>query len=143
MAQVKTYDPKQVVVSFADRRITGFADGDFVNVVPLANAFESYVGSDGSVSRARTNDDRVTVSFTLAQTSPSNDVLSQLAALDRVAANGAGVGRLLIQDLSGSTLLEGPAWIERMPDVTLGREIGSRAWTLLAAVENWTVGGNS
>lgn len=141
----RTYDARKLVISYQDVRLSEFADGDFLTAVPVSDTFSDYVGSDGKVSRASTNDPRVTVTLTLGQTSPANAILSALSELDRVAANGAGVSRLLIQDLGGGatgTKIEGAAWIKRKPDVGFARDVGSRAWTFLLEAETWQIGGN-
>jgi hypothetical protein len=141
----RTYDARKMLVAVADRRITGFGDGDFLSLVPSSNLFESYVGTDGEVSRAATNDRRVTATLTLAQTSAANVILSELAELDRVSANGAGVSRVLFQDLGGGatgTKVEGLGWVQRLPDLGFGREVGTRAWAILLDAETYRVGGN-
>ena len=101
------------------------------------------MGLDGEVARSISTDGRHTVTLTLQQTSPSNDVLSGLAAVDKLTC-GAGSFPLLIQDLCGRTMFAtDKAWISRAPNVTFGRETVDREWTLRTGTPSvYTVGGN-
>ncbi len=124
---VKTYDPKAVVVTFNGIPITGFTDGDFVQVAVANDAFAKKVGANGEVGRARSNDDTAEVTITLMQTSPSNKLLSDVHNLDK--ATGAGKGPLSIKDLNGESVWYFPdAWIKKAPDFTRGKEIADVAW---------------
>lgn len=143
MAALRTYDPKKILVTFAGVRITGFAEDVFVSATPQADLFVSSVGTDGEVTRVAQNDPRHLVTITLAQSSPSNDYLSSKAAADAVTPNGGGVGTLQILDLIGTTILEGRAWVQRLPDVEFGRSVGTRAWALeMVASDTKIIGGN-
>lgn len=132
---VKEYDPKQIAIIFAGIPITGFADGEFVTVEYDNDAFSDMAGTDGEVSRARSSDERATVTFKLAATSASNARLSALARIDRVTPGGAGVGFLSITNLlNRATAHEAEdAWIASMPSVSYDRTVGSREWKIRAA----------
>lgn len=132
----RTYDGKQVLVSVGDRQISGYADGDFVEITPRSPTNEDYVGTDGEVTIAATNDPRFDVNVTLAQSSASNDVLSELHAL-------GGQHRIVVRDLLGTTVFEGKGWFRQLPGQTFGRSVGSRQWQLSAEAKAVTIGGNS
>jgi len=120
-----------VQVAFAGVPAQGFADGDFLTITNETDAFTSVVGTDGEVSRSKTNDRRATVEIVLMCTSPTNDLFSAIHLADLAAPGGAGVGALLVTDLNGSSLYTaGAAWIMKAPDVTYGREANERTWTL-------------
>lgn len=142
MGKVKTYDPKLVTVIFGGVPISGFADGTFVTVTPAAERFTKTVGADGEVSRAKSNDKTAEVALTLIQTSPSNDYLSSILAID----NASNLGKLPLQivDLSGTTVQSwSEAWLKQPPDLEFSKETGERAWmfdTGQPDVENF--GGN-
>lgn len=131
--QFANFSADRVVLTFAGVRIQGLADGTFVRITPAAAGFGTKVGSDGLVSRWRSNNPLHAVEITLEQTSSSNDVLSALHNADLAAPNGAGVGTLSIEDLEGRFKAFAEfAWIEKRPDSEFGRETGTRAWTLAA-----------
>lgn len=138
------YDPDQVVVYFAGNRLQGFADGEFITVEQLSDAFGDVVGTDGEVARSKSNDRRATATVKLLQTSPSNDALSTIHATDLDAANGAGVGTFLMQDLQGTTLVHAEqAWIVKYADQSNDRTAKSRDWQIRLARVDRIVGGNA
>ncbi len=127
----RVYDSNEVQVSFAAIPLNGWADGDFITITRESDTFTSVVGTDGAVSRSKTNDNRATVEVHLMNTSPSNAAMSAIALADREAPGGAGIGAFLCVDLNGTSLYtSGNAWIKRAPDPTFGREASERVWTL-------------
>lgn len=140
---MKVYDPDQVTVSFAGIVMQGFADGSFVSISQESDDFSDVVGTDGEVSRSKTNDRRATITFKLMQTSASNVLLSAISNADRDAPAGAGVGALMIRDRQGTSLYRADeAWISKPPDVDFDRGATSREWTLRCARLQRTDGGN-
>lgn len=137
---LRTYDPKAVTVSVGGIPIGGFADGTFLNIEMDEDAFTKEVGADGETSRAKSNNNGATVTLTLAQTSPSNDVLTGFAEADRLA--NAGVVPILVRDGSGtSTLFSATGWVRKKAPAPFSKEIEEREWVLdVADVEN-IVGG--
>lgn len=127
----RVYDADQVTVSFGGHILSGYADGEFVRIEQASDDFTDVVGTDGEVSRSKTNDRRATITFILMQTSPSNAVLSAINNLDRVTPGGVGIGALFIRDRQGATLYRSAnCWISRPPNPAFGREATSREWTL-------------
>ena len=128
MAQpTTTYDPKKVVVTFGGVPLTGFADGTFISIEPVEEAFTRVSGADGLVSRARSNDDGYEVTLTLQQTSLSNAVLSGIHNQDK--RTGDGVKPLTVKDLRGEQLFFAEAaWIRQDPTVEYSKEIEEREW---------------
>lgn len=138
---VKNYDPKQVVVSIGGAIMQGYADGTFVTVTRLNDAFTSHAGADGEVSRAKSNDRRGEMVLTLAQTSLSNDVLSGVAAVDERTGNG--IIPIAIKDLSGTTTyFSGSGWIRKIADGSFSKEIENREWTIDLASMDAFIGGS-
>lgn len=124
---IKSYDPAQVLTVFSAVPLVGYAPGSFIKVSRNSEMFKVHVGSDGEGARSKSNDKSGTVSVTLMQSSPSNDVLSGFAAADELA--GAGVGPLLIKDNSGRTVVMAQnAWVKKLPDNEFGQELGQREW---------------
>lgn len=140
---MKHYDPDQVTVSFAGIVLKGFADGSFVTIAQETDNFSDVVGTDGEVSRSKTNDRRATITFKLMQTSESNQLLSAIANADLDLPGGAGVGQLMVRDRQGLSLYRADeAWISKPPDVDFDRGAVSREWTLRCARLERTDGGN-
>lgn len=140
---VKTYDPNNVQIILGGAPMSGFADGTFVSVASDENLYNKTVGADGEVSRARLNNKSATITLTLKQTSSSNDVLSNYAALDQ--ASDSGVFPLMIKEIgSGRTLLfTQAAWVEKFPDTAYSKDVEDREWTIATSQMNTFIGGNA
>jgi hypothetical protein len=137
---VKSYDPKQVIVTVGGAPMSGFADGTFIAISRQNDAFTSVAGADGEVARAKSNDKRGEMTITLMQTSLSNDILSGIATLDE--KSNLGVVPVIVKDLSGTTtFFSGTAWIRKIPDSEFGKEIANREWVLELADMDIFVGG--
>jgi hypothetical protein len=139
---VRTYDPKQVLVIIGGIPMSGFADGAFVSVERTSDTFTKVSGADGIISRAKTNDRSGALKFTIAQTSPSNDVLTGIAITDELS--NAGVVPVLIKDNSGrSVFVSAFGWVKKPPTSEFAKDITNREWTLDLADLDVFVGGNA
>jgi Protein of unknown function (DUF3277) len=138
---VSTIDPKDVVISIGGVPVSGFTNGTFLEIVADQQQFTKVTGADGYVTRVKSNDYGATMTLTLAQSSPSNDVLSAIFNADR-AING-GVVPILIKDLSGTTVIfSATGWIQQFPDITYSNEFTERAWVFDLANVDFFLGGN-
>lgn len=138
---VRTYDPKQVVVSVGLVTIGGFADGTAIQVTRTNDAFTVVSGTDGVTSRSKSNDRSGEITFTLAQTSPSNDHLSGLALLDETL--NTGIVPVTIEDTNGtSKYFSSHAWVKKQPDIEFAKELTNREWVLQAVDIDYFTGGN-
>ena len=136
MATLKTYDSAQVSVIVGTREIKGRAEGTFITVARDEQIFTKQVGSDGEVTRAKTNNKAGTISLTIQQGSDGNDFLSALAAAESSFP-------VLIKDNSGTTLIFSElSWMQDYPDVEIGRDAGEREWVIDCADIEMGVGGN-
>lgn len=139
---VRTYDPKQVIVTINAVPISGFSDGTFLEIDRSEPTWNTVVGADGLVTRGKTNNFTGTVTLTLKQSSPSNDVLSGLMAIDE--ATNAGVFPILVKDLSGNSIyFGGRCWVTQYANSTFGKDINDRQWTLMMDEADIFVGSNS
>ena len=101
----KVYDADQVKLTIGGFAIeSGFADGEFLRVEQESEDFTDIAGTDGEVTRSKTNDRRATITVLLMQTSSGNQQLSALSNIDREGPNGVGITPLLIKDNNGDTL---------------------------------------
>lgn len=126
---VRTYDPASVVITINGAPISGYSEGTFVEIDRDEATWSKVVGADGLVTRGKTNNFSGTMTLTLKQSSPSNDFLSGLLALDE--ATNAGVVPILVKDLSGnSTYFGGSCWVRQYANSTFDKAITDRTWTL-------------
>jgi hypothetical protein len=136
----KTYDPAQLLFSFAGIPVTGYAKDTFIEVEYEADAFSDEVGAAGEVVRVKNNDERGTVTVTLMADSQTNDLFSAVAAADRVS--GTGVAPLLGKEFNGTTAFSSAnAWVKKMPKVERGTEAPTVQWVFRCAKLKVFVGG--
>jgi hypothetical protein len=141
MAGVYTYASDEVRVIVGGVPMSGFADGTFVTVSRDEQAFTKVTGADGTTSRSKSANKSGTITITLKQTSPSNDVLSGFMIADE--QSNEGVVPVLIKDTSGRTIHSvSAAWVQQMPDNEFGKEISEREWVMDCARIDSFVGGN-
>jgi len=123
----KTYNPREVIVTFRGVPLSGFTDGTFIEGSRNNPSWNTSVGADGEGVRAKSNDKSGTVTLTLLQSSASNLSLATLAQLDELA--GEGSGQLEVVDLSGTTVMSAAdAWIQQPADISFGQEKEDRVW---------------
>lgn len=126
---VRTYDPKQVIITIGAVPMSGFSDGTFVEISRDEDVFNKFVGADGNTVRVRNNNTSASMTLTLRQSSPSNDVLSAFLKADELS--NRGVLPVLIKDLSGnSTYFSAQGWIRGYPQSSFGKEIENREWVI-------------
>lgn len=139
---LKTYDPAQVTVAIAGAIMSGYTDGTFVEITRNDVSWNTVVGADGIVSRAKSNNRSGTLTLTLKQTSPSNDVLSGFLIADELS--NRGVFPVLVKDLSGTSIFfSAQAYITQFATATFGKEIQDRTWTITLADVDMLVGSNA
>ena len=139
---VRTYDPKQVIVTIGGVPMSGFSDGTFLEIDRNEPTWNTVVGADGLVTRGKTNNFSGTLTLTLKQSSPSNDVLSGFMAVDE--ATNAGIFPILVKDLSGNSIyFAGQAWVTQYANSTFDKNITDRQWVLTMAEADIFVGSNA
>ncbi len=147
MPKVKTYDPKKVMAIFGPVVITGYAEDTFINIETEGDGITAVVGCDQEIVRSIDPGSIVKkITFSLLQSSDSNDQLSIIHDTDNQA--GAGLLPLAIKDLSGRLMvMSDQAWISKKPSVNRGKSAtdGKCQWVLFAAVPDsaFLVGGHS
>lgn len=126
---LKTYDFKQVAVIIGGRIITGFADGDAVQVERNEDAWSLQVGAEGEATRSKSNNRSGKITLSLQQASESNAILSGFAKADELS--NSGLVPVLVKDNSGNSLYGAEqAWIVKSPAAALGMESGNREWVI-------------
>lgn len=142
MAQVKTYDSKQIAIIVGGIAMSGFAEGSMVKVSRNEDSWKLQMGTDGTPTRSKSNNKSGTITIALMQTSASNAVLSGFAQLDESSLN-AGIVTVIIKDLNGATLWTGPqSWVKKPPEGDFESNAKERTWVLEAGELYWLEGGN-
>lgn len=138
-----TYAAEKVVITVGTVIVTGFTDGDFVTVKFDEDRYTHKAGADGEVGRAKNASRAGTIEITLSATSSANDELSALFHLDNLGGIDAPIP-VSVTDLSGTSFAAAAkAWIKSSPDMTFGKDVGDRVWTLQAAGLAINYGSNS
>lgn len=137
-----TYSPTDVIVSLSGlHTVTGYVDGTFVKIVKNMRPFEQQRAMDGTRERLYHEDDGYRVELTLAQSSPTNNVLSVLHNIDTVTRMMKFP--MMIKDTRGQTnFFSATTWIEGIPDVTFSNGMETRTWVFGCAEAALTIGGN-
>lgn len=132
----KDYDFKSVDLSVGGRAIDGFAQSDTdAMTVELADEYaDTFVGADGEVVRAKTNNQTGTLRVKLHAGSLSNDHLSGLAAA------GTKFDVQLVHR-GGTTLVNAVGWVKKKPDLSFGSGVSEREWVISLANVTAYVGG--
>lgn len=138
---VATFDPASVVVTIGGVPMSGYADGTFLLIQRAVDAWSMVVGADGLTTRVKSNNRSGTMTLTLTQSSPSNDVLSGFANLDELS--NAGIVPVLVKDLSGNSVyFSATGWIQRYPDSEFSNIMSNREWVIALADIDIFVGSN-
>lgn len=136
-----TVDPAQLNFVFNGHLLGGFMDGTFMTIARREDTWMPHVGADGEYARARNRNKSGTIKFVLMQTSSSNDFLSAQATLDELT--GAGTGAFSGTDILGRTVVNGAdCYVLKPAEVTYGKEVAGREWTLEVPQLDMIIGGN-
>jgi len=125
----KLYNPKEVNIVYRGHVIEGpFAADTMVSIAYSEQQFSLAMGAKGGGTRSNTNNLSATITVTLAQSSPSNDVLGDFTLEDVRDSKGIP-GSLAVQDASGTGLFNAEtAWVQQITPVEYNRETSDRTW---------------
>jgi Protein of unknown function (DUF3277) len=136
----KTFDPNQLTMVFGTSIMTGYADGTMLSIAFDEQRYNTEVDANGNSIRYKINNNNATITITLNQASPSNDVLSVYMNLDR--QSDTGVFPISIKDNRGSSLFTSiGAYVESTPSVEFGTTGNNREWVIKATDVGFFVGG--
>lgn len=123
------YSPAHVSATFASAILTGFSPDDMIKVELDNDTFELEVGAQGDAVRVQNLNESATITVTLLQTSPSNQVLSDAWTLDK--GSGLYVKPFMLKDALGGTLVLAPnCWVQKPPGASFGKSHTPREWVL-------------
>lgn len=137
------YDPNQVQVSLGGVLLEGFAEGSMIEVEPSAEDYATVVGTKGNVGVARIYNSLATVKLRFLQTSNANDQLSTLRNSSRAATATGFASAFSMRDASGTTKIQGTAFIQKRPTTTMSNTVEAREWTLTLIESSAFIGGNT
>ena len=138
---IKTYNPKDVIITVDGVPLHDFTDGDFISIEYKDDTFTSEKGADGEITRNYNPSLLATATITLKGGSPSNDLLSGIAIQDR--ATLTGIFPFFLKDANGTSLVVGAeSWITKQAPVKRGTSTGDSEWTIEGEMVIFT-GGNS
>jgi hypothetical protein len=135
------YDASQHFLTIGGVPIQGFQEGSTLSIEFDEDQSSRQVDVDGrGVVFNKSNNHLATISFTLNEGSPANDVLSQLYA-DFRAGNG-GIAPMFFKDNNGRSLAQSDACtVQSVPSLGGGAESGGREWVLGCGQTTMNVGG--
>lgn len=137
---VKTYNPSDVICDIGGYQLTGW---DAIVISRGGPSFVTVKGIRGKHTRVANKDTSATITISLIQTSPSNDVLSRIHELD--IQNGTGRMMIMLKDNSGrSVFSSNEAYIVGYPEATFSGDFEMRMWTIFCqTTQSYTIGGNT
>ncbi|MGD8707097.1 MAG: hypothetical protein PVI88_00250 [Nitrosopumilaceae archaeon] len=139
--QVRTYDPKKVVITWGTIIFTGYMSGTFITIARSGDIFEKDKGSDGTIDRINKNAVDFAVTVTLKQTSITNDLLSAAMKID--IESNTSIYPLTVADVGGTTLFfASQAWIGKDPDDEHSDSLVGREWRFDTGPAEKFTGGN-
>lgn len=107
--------------------------GEVITIAPTAKNFVTVPGTHGSMIRARTPNEIYEGKVSILQGSPFNETIS--ARIIEDAQTGAGVGRLMIKDLNGTSLVSASiSFFDTPPGFKGGVEAGMNDYTFVAQI---------
>ena len=136
MAAIKTYNPKEIVITLGTHIVTGYADDSFVTIDPNGDGVTKKVGCDGEVVRS-ISPDGTYIKLAVLQYSPTNSYLQNAYARDRKTGNG--MFSILIRDLKGGLVFSSEAaWPAKPASRGFGKESANREWEIHTGEGNLT-----
>lgn len=136
----RTFDPNQLAVTIGNHIATGFAAGTMLSAEMDDNRYNTETDAHGNSIRYKVNNNNATITLTLNQASPTNDVLSVLQNVDR--QSDLGVFPMTIRDNRGTTLITSlSAYVEKTPSVVFGDSGNNREWVIKATEVGFFAGG--
>lgn len=142
-----SYSPEDVSIIVSvngfSHSINGYADGTFVNITRLVLGSEPYSSSDNANARVVRANYNATITLSLAQTSESNDILSQLLRNDSITRDSTWLFSVLIKDNTGrSHYFSRQCYIGGHPDSNFSTTIDNRDWLIHCTKLEQNIGGN-
>lgn len=142
---VATYSPSDVQLTIAGYTIAGW---DRITITRRTDSFKPVYGIRSKHTRVPSGspsnkDTSAILTFSLSQESTSNDILSDIHAMD--IANGTGRLPITLKDLSGQSVFSSDeAYILSFPESAFVNDFSNRDWRIFCqTTKTYKVGGNT
>lgn len=137
---VNTYSPKDLILTIGGYTVTGW---EKINISRRTKSFQTVPGIRGKHTRTASQDTSATLSFTLLQTTQSNDVLSAIQEQDNI--NKTGRLSITLKDISGTSIFSSDeGYLTSYPAVSYSGTFEYRTWEIfLQRTSSYIIAGNS
>lgn len=126
---IRTYDPAFVVLVVGDTIPTDVAADTMYVVSKDEDRVMPLVGVKGEVAIAKNRNSLGTLTISLKQTSPTNQVLMNYYAA--TAAGGSDfIFNVTLVDPSSAIELNTQGWVQTQPEFTMGKEVSQLDWVI-------------
>ena len=137
-----TYSSSEVDVLVLGFPLEGFSSNQIITITKDETPFQYQKTMNGGISRLLRKDSTFTVNIPLAQTSPSNDILTAIHKAD-ILLGGIGKFNLIVKDKLGTSLFfSANSWVETIPPLVFTTGIEDRVWQIKCSLADVTIGGN-
>ena len=127
--KISTYNAKEVIISFGNHMVSGYAEDSFVTIDPNGDGVTKKVGCDGEIVRSVSPDDTYVIKLSVLHTSATNSFLQNKFNQD--VKTGDGMFPILIKDLKGGMVFStDAAWPSKPASRGFGKEASNREWEL-------------
>lgn len=143
-----TYSPEEIVVIISNQKFThqisGFSEDSMISATRLIPHAELSIAADKMPTRTIRSATTHDVTFTLGQASESNDLFTQLMAMDAVTKTGEDIFSMTIKDTLGRTrMFSRQAFIGTTPDIDFAAAPSDRTWVIHCVDMDVALGGNA
>lgn len=143
-----TFAPNEVQLIITQGKVShivsGFAEDAIITIERNSDTFDLYTGADDTNTRIYKANTSAKATIHLTQTSPSNDILSQLYLNDKAARNSNGMFQFTVKDTSGRSVFSSQeAFIAVVPHAEFGNSMKTRDWVIQMTRMDAYIGGNS
>ena len=126
---VKTYNSRQVIITFGTHAVSGLADDSFVTIEEKGEGVLSKTGCDGEIARAVDPNKQYTVKLALLQMSDTAKWLRAMYKKDKTT--GDGLFPILVKDLRGGVVFSADnAWVQKQPSWVRGKDTNNQEWSI-------------
>ena len=122
---VNAYKPGDLALTVGGYPISGYADGEFINIEQADEGTRLVVGADGEATYVVPADFSASITITLKQDADSNRVLGAMKAAESQVA-------VTCNDNLGFNAFGKDAMVKQHPGSTyVGKDLSNRAWIIM------------
>lgn len=142
-SSIGLYDPEDLDILLAFMyEVRGFSSNRMISLKRVEEAFKASTGGHGNTERMRSPNNDFNLVISLAQTSPSNSILSALYSLDSVS-HRATFPIYIKERRTGSIYISDACFITDTPEVVYSDGIETRDWSLYCSNMSFNLSGDT